>query len=456
MKVMFLVHQYWPHYQSGTENYTHYLAQALAQLDVDVTVVAAEPLSTGDYRVEQSSEGPVRIWKIHKNIALTGGAFSSLWDPCFEKAFAKLFKNEGPDLLHIQHLMFTSLGIPHWVKKNRSIPILYTLHDFWLECPLIIRLNTRGERCAQWSSETCAHCMEDAQSLLGCSPNSVPLLRRLRSKLPSLTLPKMVRFSAANLKRLFCSFNRLQTQVQKRYEFMRNVCSYVDLFIAPSHFLRDSFLRWGLPSEKVFTSRNGMVRRVYQPPVDKASPRGKEVHFVFTSVVKPEKGILVALEAFDRLWKEGERRARLLVFGKIPDEDGFGRIFRARIENVANAEYRGTFHNKEIGSILESADHLLLPSLWYENAPLVIEEAYLHGIPCVVSDIGGMAERVDHDGNGVHFHVGDAADLAQQVRRLASDPSLGERFRRNLPAVKSIEENAEELLERYRSFLPRS
>jgi len=93
-----------------------------------------------------------------------------------------------------------------------------------------------------------------------------------------------------------------------------------------------------------------------------------------------------------------------------------------------------------------------LPSIWPENAPLVIDEAYLNNVPCIVSNIGGMAERVDDGVNGLHFEVGSAKDLADKMEYVAKNINIREKFVKNIPKVKTIEENAIELEKIYKSM----
>ena len=71
---------------------------------------------------------------------------------------------------------------------------------------------------------------------------------------------------------------------------------------------------------------------------------------------------------------------------------------------------------------MASVDWVVVPSIWWENSPLVIQEAFLHGRPVICSDIGGMAEKVDDGVNGLHFRTGDPRSLAQAIRRATSSP----------------------------------
>jgi hypothetical protein len=88
---------------------------------------------------------------------------------------------------------------------------------------------------------------------------------------------------------------------------------------------------------------------------------------------------------------------------------------------------------------------LVVPSIWLENAPLTILEAFLAGVPVVCSDLGGMAEMVEDGVSGLRFRPGDAEDLREKLLRLVREPGLLERLRRGIPAVRRIEDDVREL-----------
>jgi glycosyltransferase involved in cell wall biosynthesis len=63
---------------------------------------------------------------------------------------------------------------------------------------------------------------------------------------------------------------------------------------------------------------------------------------------------------------------------------------------------------------------VVVPSIWWENSPVVIQEALAANVPLIASDIGGMAEKVRADIDGLHFLVGDYVDLAEKMSRIAT------------------------------------
>jgi glycosyltransferase involved in cell wall biosynthesis len=79
---------------------------------------------------------------------------------------------------------------------------------------------------------------------------------------------------------------------------------------------------------------------------------------------------------------------------------------------------------------MQAVDWVVVPSVWWENAPLVIEEARAAGRPVIVSGIGGLAEAVRHDIDGLHVPPGDAASLAETLAMASGDAALWDRLSR--------------------------
>ena len=111
----------------------------------------------------------------------------------------------------------------------------------------------------------------------------------------------------------------------------------------------------------------------------------------------------------------------------------------------------GRFENDRIAKILSEIDVLVVPSLWYENSPLTIHEAFLARVPVVAAGLGGMAEFVQDGANGLHFEFGSSEDLYRKLTMLERDRSLIARLDR-FPAVKTIQENAVELEHLYETL----
>ena len=96
---------------------------------------------------------------------------------------------------------------------------------------------------------------------------------------------------------------------------------------------------------------------------------------------------------------------------------------------------------------------MVVPSIWWENSPLVIQEAFHYGRPVICSDIGGMAEKVEHGVNGLHFRAGDAADLARTLEEAVATPGLWEQLRAGIRPVYGMDQHVAALEALYESLL---
>ena len=129
--------------------------------------------------------------------------------------------------------------------------------------------------------------------------------------------------------------------------------------------------------------------------------------------------------------------------------------FQTYLQQYANKNviFKGGYKNWEINSILEQTDVLVAPSIWYENSPLVIQEAFLGGIPVITSNIGGMSELVKDSENGFTFNVGDEEDLKNKLEMIIENPTILNTLKPNPDNVRSIEEDAENLISIYSRML---
>ncbi|MDX9913043.1 MAG: glycosyltransferase [Candidatus Moranbacteria bacterium] len=454
MKILFVIHQYWPKYQSGSENYTHYIAKAMADNGHDVFVLAVEPGSNKDYFIERNNDDAMHIIKIHKSLKAFSNFDWNYRDLEYEKIFKEILNEINPEIVHIQHLMYASLGITKIIKE-REIPIIYTLHDLWLECLKITKLDHENKVCNNWNKEKCLDCY-NTNHLAIKNKYLSKIANFLNNNLKGTIIHKFILSVVRKNKYFFKTGNNGINPVEERFEKMIEMTKDVDLFISPSKFLREEFIKWGIAEDKILYSRNGM--NILNQDIlnkDKFIEKKEDglFNFVFTSQVREHKGIDVLLDAFKILEKNNFNKAKLFIFGGYDKGSIYGRKFKKRIFSLRNVKYRGSFKNSDINSILKDADYLILPSIWPENAPLVIDEAYLNNVPCIVSNIGGMAERVDNDVNGLHFKVGDANDLVEKIKYVIDNPQLREEFISKIPHVKTIDENVLELIEIYKKYI---
>jgi glycosyltransferase involved in cell wall biosynthesis len=128
--------------------------------------------------------------------------------------------------------------------------------------------------------------------------------------------------------------------------------------------------------------------------------------------------------------------------------------FRELLEQTRdNVSFRGSYPHEQLPELMAEIDWVVVPSRWWENSPLVIQEAFLHRRPVICTGIGGMAEKVTDGVNGIHFAVGDPEDLARAIARAVTTPGLWDELRAGIPTVFGMDEHVANLTAIYRQLL---
>jgi glycosyltransferase involved in cell wall biosynthesis len=171
----------------------------------------------------------------------------------------------------------------------------------------------------------------------------------------------------------------------------------------------------------------------------------------FIGTLYEHKGAHILLDAVRSL--PTEIPVALKIYGNESEFPEYAARLRRISANEPRIEFFGTFPNDRIGEIFSSLDVLVVPSIWYENTPLVIYSAQACGCPVIASNLGGTSEVVAHEENGLLFEAGNVDALAQAIRRLACDRTLLRKLGEQARKPKSIAEYAAELENVYKEIL---
>jgi glycosyltransferase involved in cell wall biosynthesis len=311
-----------------------------------------------------------------------------------------------PDVVHFQHTLFIGYDAIREVRRTLpAVPIVYTLHEFLPICHnkgQMVRTTDRS-LCSEESPRRCAECFPDI------APDEFFLRRR----------------------------------------FIQAHLDLVDLFVAPSATLRERFVEWGIPRERILLEDYGRVE--VPPPADGSRLPPHNTLGIFGQI-NPYKGVDVLLRAMRAL---GAEAPRLRVHGANLDlqEHSFRSEISALLATIEGVASQGAYPPERAGEMMAAVDWVVVPSIWWENSPLVIQEAFAAGRPVICSDVGGMAEKVVDGVNGLHFRVGDADSLAKTIRRAVTTPGLWEQLREGIPPVHSMVEHVEVLTGAYDSLI---
>jgi glycosyltransferase involved in cell wall biosynthesis len=310
-----------------------------------------------------------------------------------------------PDVVHLQHTHFIGLDLLSQIR--RVLPdaaVVYTLHEFLPIC------HRDGQMVRTFGNELC----EEA------SP------RRCHECFPEIGEQ---------------SFFLRQRFVQAQFE-------NVDRFIAPSAQLMEKYLRWGIEAERIEVEEYG--RRA--PAVRAPEPRQTKepVNLGFFGQLSHFKGGKLMLEAMSLLGEDAG--AHLWLYGanlELQSQE-FQEEFAAMHESLrGRVTFRGPYDHAELPKLMAELHWVLVPSIWWENSPLVIQEAFFHRRPIICSDVGGMAEKVRDGVDGIHFRVGDAHSLASTIETATGSPRLWRGLRDGIREPYAMDEHVTHLLDMY-------
>lgn len=417
MRILFTVHKYPPESLGGTEIYTMTLARALYALGHTVTVFYPSPSAT----MITDFIGPdgIRIWQVPlPTTRRTEDPARQFWhtfrDQAIEGAFVECVRIITPDLIHFQHVQGVSARL---IELAAGYPKVITLHDYWYFCAnsQLIRPDRQpcgGPSFGNWNCVDCATARAD--------------LAWLRAARPLVALP----FAARN-------------------RYLRRMADQVDHVIAPSEFLRQQYIAQGWSAAKISMVENGMDRqRLVNAPVDAVPTPPARPHFGFIGSLAWQKGIHVLIEAFNQL----PATTALTIYGSDQAFPDYGAQLRA-LATHPHIRFAGSIAYEEVGAALRQLDALVVPSLWYENSPLVIQEAYVMGVPVIASDLGALPEKVIDGVTGRLFPPGDSGALVALLQAFVNEPAALKALRAGITPPPTVEAHASRIAALYDDLL---
>jgi glycosyltransferase involved in cell wall biosynthesis len=322
-----------------------------------------------------------------------------------------LLNTVKPDIVHFHHILLMGVEILFLVR--RVLPkakIVLSLHDYYAICAHDGQMVTTTERrpCQQASPDACHRCFPQLE------PEHFVLRER-------------------HIKTHF---------------------SVVDRFLSPSNFLRRRFINWGLAADRIEVLRNARPDPEISPHRQLRDGEGRN-HFAYFGNLNPNKGILVLLDAARILNQRRPGSFRVEIHGGAPfQSDAFKADLAAALAKVEGfVHWHGAYQATEMAGLMRDVDWVVTPSIWWENAPLVIDEAFAQRRPVIASDMGGMAESVRHEVDGLTFRPADAAALADTMERALTEPRLWERLVEGIPQRRTLEACAADHLALYRNLL---
>jgi glycosyltransferase involved in cell wall biosynthesis len=435
MRVLFVVHGFPPDDSGGTELYAHGVATSLAsQFGDRVTVLTREgAASRPEYAVglEHGAPEVIRINNTYRSVT----RFSETYDnPSIRSAAARILDELAPDVAHVHHLTHLSTTILDELHARR-IPVVLTLHDYWMLCHRGQLLDLDLRICDGPGVEGCARCTGP----WGAPPASAYVAARLLRGVDRSSGGRLFRWLGRAARPLGAAgaVERAREDSRRRAVHMRERWAAVTTALAPSAHARDRFVAAGFPADRIHLWPNGTDPA---PLCAVTRTRSSTLRLGFLGTLMSSKGPHVLLEAAARL---PEGSVRVDLFGAQASYHGDA-SYGARLAPLLSASHvsmHGVIPRSRVPNALAAIDVLVVPSVWEETSCLAAREALVAGVPVVASRLGALPESVEDGVNGLLFEPGSVGDLARTLRRLLEEPGLLDRLRRARVSIRTLDDD---------------
>jgi glycosyltransferase involved in cell wall biosynthesis len=324
----------------------------------------------------------------------------TLWSIRTINDLNQLISNKRPNLIHAHNTFPLISPSLYWAANRAGVPVVQTLHNFRLLC-LQAMLLRDGRVC-----EDCIGYLPWRGVVHRCYRGSI---------LQSGAVAGMLAL----------------------HRWLGTYCNKVTRYIALNNFCRDKFIEGGLTAGQITVKPNF---------VDIQAPDFNNVRrgMLFVGRLSREKGITVLAEAARRL-----PNISFTVIGAGPDQD--------RLTNLANVNLIGFQDQETVRAEMCRTACLVLPSLWYENFPRTLVEAFACGLPVIASRLGAMAELIEEGRTGLLFEPGSAVALSEKIAWAESHSDvmsrMGEAARAEYELKYSPEINYRQLMAIYQTTI---
>jgi glycosyltransferase involved in cell wall biosynthesis len=406
MRILYVVHQFFPKHYTGSERVVLNLCRQMNKkghhttvLTYGITETEGFDCEVDNFWIKKYTYKNIPVISIrHKEIPADVGF--AVFDPETEAVINKVIEDKF-DIIHIVHPM--RLGSILKLARNKNIPVVLTLTDFWLMCPRGIAITVKGDLC---SSPECGNkCIAD------------------------------------------CFGEAWKDKIIQRLNDSNNFFNDVHYCASPTYFLanllRNAFgrdidvVKHGIDYTDIYPNRN-------------LKQNQNEITFGYVGTVLPHKGVQIAIKAI-RLVKN--KNIKFKIYGNHFQEEEYYNSLKRLANGDNRVEFLGEFEEGELPHLMKEMDCMIVPSIWWENSPLTVLTSLAFKVPVITINIGGGSELVKNGINGFNFEIGNPESLADIINKMAENPSILNKIRSNIIRPPRLEEEAFEYDKIYKKCL---
>ncbi|WP_210489439.1 glycosyltransferase family 4 protein [Microvirga antarctica] len=387
MRILILSHGHPELSMGGAERAAYSLFQRLKRdpgVEKAVFVARAEPQAIGHSAFFGSFRGrPDEILVSPPQV--DGFTFQTLGYDVLKQLVGELISSIRPDVVHVHHFVFWGIEIFEMFKRA-GVKVVFTIHEFAAICANFGQMvKVDGRLCHAASPAECGMCF------------------------PTMSAGKFF----------------------VRNTILKSLFADVDYFVSPSAFLKGRYAAWGIDDERI-----GVIENLLDPDViargrlrvstgvipaqSGETGGGGRVVIGYFGQINPFKGVDLLLQATAMLPESLRLRLEIRIHGE--NRHFKDTAFGARIDSLlADTEdvvrLMGSYRNEDVSDLMAACAFVIVPSVWWENSPVVIQEAKMAGRPLICANIGGMAEKMNAATDHL-FTAKSPGALAEVLRRI--------------------------------------
>ena len=397
MKILYVVHQFFPLFHTGSERLTLDTAKQIQRMGNYVSVLTYEPNLPIDKNQKERKNNDEGFQRLDKNLlkkeyqvdTIPVIAFKyakptmgfQIFDSNMENQMLNVVKNF--DLIHFTHPMFFCSALK--ACKKLGIPTVLTTSDTWLLCPRSL-VTSNFQLCD--GPEEGNKCMRD------------------------------------------CYYGE---EILTRYKDAKYFFENVDRVFASSYFARRTFREngWKRKMDVIHYSRDYSNVSIEGEP--------EEIVFGFMGSLIWHKGVDVLIKAFKKVQNE---KIKLKIYGRGDERDPYLKDIQELAKDDNRIEFSGTFVHEDLAKIMKEFSVVVVPSSYRDNFPLVMQESLAHLKPLIGSRNGGIPEAVNDGINGYLFNPGNVDQLAEIIQRISDNPEIIKKLKDGIKLPPRIEAEA--------------
>ncbi len=438
-KILFLCGWFYPDSLGGTENYVCWLAKELGKKGFKVQIAAP---ATDERESSYMHEG-IKIYRYPVSLRPSRQELKGAVPEKYVDVFKRWLRENKPDVAGM-HSFTWGCGLSQAeIIKKMKIPLVFTAHmpDFICKRGTLMRWG-KTPCDGKIKINRCAACYLQKRGLL-----------RIFSW-PVILIPQFIAEKFVKINSRWGTVLAIKSFIYQKKQSLKKFLKKTDHVICVSSWLYRLMFLNGANESKLSLCRHGLPIGAQYDKTQSYHKKGDFLTIGYLGRFNYVKGIHILIKAVRKIFPDIELKVKLYGSANSREEEKYLDKLKRIKKNDNRIIFSGKLPAKGQKKFFKEIDILAVPSLCLEAGPLVVLEAFSHGVPVVGSNLGGIAELVKDKKNGILVEPGNIKSWQKALQDIFYNPGLIDEMAKNTPKIKTIAEVREENLAVYEKILP--